>query len=103
MAEAQVHTADSYAFYWKIWGALLILTLGMILVDQLDMSRLLLVPILIGAMLVKAGLIASFFMHLRYERLFLGLSVLIGLLINATILFALLAPDAMQILQMLSS
>lgn len=103
MADTHVHTAGTYSFYWKIWGALLLLTLGMISVDQMDLPRTLLVLVLIGAMLVKAGLIASFFMHLRFERLFLGLSVLFGLLINAAILFALIAPDGRRILRLLDS
>ena len=98
---SHVHTADSYSFYWKIWGALLILTLGMIFIDQMDLPRLLLLVVLIGAMLVKAGLIASYFMHLRYEKLFLGLSLLIGLLINGLVLFVLIVPDARRVLGML--
>ncbi len=98
---SNVHTADSYAFYWKIWGALLVLTLGMIFIDQMDMPRGLLLFVLIGAMLVKAGLIASYFMHLKYEKLFLGLSVFIGLLINGLVLFVLIVPDARRILRML--
>ena len=102
MADSHVPTAGNYSFYWKIWGALLMLTVGMIFVDQMELPRTLLVLVLIGAMLVKAGLIASFFMHLRFERLFLGLSVFFGLLINAAILFALIAPDGMRILRMVT-
>ena len=103
MSDSKVQTASSYAFYWKIWGALLVLTLGMIFVDQLGMPRWLLLPLLLGAMLAKAGLIASYFMHLRYERVFLRLSVLIGLLINGTILFLLIVPDAWRVLELAGS
>jgi caa(3)-type oxidase subunit IV len=102
MADSHVHTAGNYSFYWKIWGALLMLTLGMIFVDQMDMPRTLLILVLLGAMLTKAGLIASFFMHLRYERLFLSLSVFFGLLVNSLVLFVLLVPDGLAILRMVS-
>jgi len=52
------------------------------------------VLVVLAAMLTKAGLIATYFMHLRWERVVLAWMVLIGRLLNGTILYALMVPDA---------
>ena len=89
--------------YWLIWGVLLALTLVMLLLDQAPLPRALFVVMIVGAMLLKAALIAAYFMHLRFERVALAASVLVGLVINATILYGLILPDALRILGMASS
>lgn len=92
--------APSYRRYWTIWGVLLVLTLTMLVVDQVSLPRGLFVIIIVGAMLTKALLIAAYFMHLKFERVALAMSVLVGLLINATILYGLIVPDAVRIFGM---
>jgi hypothetical protein len=39
-------------------------------------------------------------MHLRFERMAIALMVVVGLLVNAAVLYALIVPDALQIRQM---
>ena len=85
--------------YWRIWSMLLVLTLIMVFIDQSPLTRGVLVSVLVVAMLAKAFLIAGYFMHLRFEKLNLILIVLVGLLITGFILFALIAPDGMRILE----
>jgi len=87
--------------YLRIWIALLALTAGMLVVDGLDLPRLILVLVLVSAMLVKGGLIAAYFMHLRHEGVFLVLTLVIGLLFFGGFLYALIAPDGLRILEML--
>ncbi len=86
--------------YWRIWFVLLVLTLVMVFIDQSPLSRSVLVLVLVVAMLAKASLIMGYFMHLRFEKLNLILVVLVGLLITGVILFALIAPDGMRILDL---
>ena len=86
--------------YWRIWFVLLVLTLVMVFIDQSPLTRSVLVFILVLAMLAKASLITGYFMHLRFEKLNLILVVLVGLLITGVILFALIAPDGMRILDL---
>ena len=86
--------------YWRIWFVLLVLTLVMVFIDQSPLTRNLLVLVLVGVMLVKVSLIAGYFMHLRFEKLNLILVVLVGLLITGLLLFALIAPDGMRILEL---
>lgn len=99
---ASEHKAPSPRLYWGIWLILLVLTLVMIGIDTMEGPRPVLVMVLLTAMMVKAVLIGGYFMHLRFERVFLWMSVLVGLLINGAILFGLIVPDALRIHGMLN-
>lgn len=79
--------------YWTAWFVLLVLTLGMVLVDNTALAHTTLVPILCAAMLVKAAVIGGWFMHLKYERLTLVALVVVSILVVGAILFGLIAPD----------
>ena len=94
------NVTGNWKLYWGVWSILLALTLIMVYLDQTNLARPLLVTILIAAMMVKAGLIAGYFMHLRFERLGLILLVLVGLLATGVVLFALIAPDGTRILRL---
>jgi cytochrome c oxidase subunit 4 len=95
---AKEHAPHGYGLYWRIWLILLVFTVAMIFLDQISVPRFLLVTILVAAMLFKATLVAGYFMHLRYERLSLGLSVVFGLLFVGAVLYGLLVPDGVRIL-----
>ncbi len=109
---AKQDAKGGYGIYWRIWLILLVATLVMIFIDRPTATALqgeapgasqgLLVLVLILAMLLKAFLIGSYFMHLRFERVFLWMSVLVGLLINGAILFGLIVPDGLRIYGMLN-
>ncbi len=86
--------------YWRIWFVLLVLTLVMVFVDQSPLTRGVMVLVLVGVMLVKVSLIAGYFMHLRFEKLNLILVILVGLLITGLLLFVVIAPDGMRILNL---
>ena len=94
------HTAQSLKTYWQIWGMLLALTIVMLFLDQAPLPQSLFVIIMVAAMLTKASLIAAYFMHLKYEHRFLQGTLLVGLLINGTFMFALFIPDAVRIFHM---
>ncbi len=86
--------------HWRIWFVLLALTLVMVFIDQSPLTRNLLVLVLVGVMLIKVSLIAGYFMHLRFEKWNLILVVLVGLLITGMLLFVVIAPDGMRILDL---
>lgn len=94
--------APGYGSYIRIWLVLLALTVVMLFLDTAPVPRSLLICVLMMAMLAKAGLISGWFMHLRFERLVLGLAVFFGLLLNGVILFVLIVPDGLRILRMVS-
>ena len=92
--------ADNVRGYWLTWSVLLGITVVMLTLDGAGIARGALLAVLLGAMAVKAALIAGNFMHLRHERAGLVLTVVVGLFVVGLILYVLIAPDAMRIQQM---
>jgi len=90
----------SYKSYWYTWVALLILTLVMIEIGSAAIPGGVIAFLLILLMLTKATLIGSNFMHLRFEKLALILTVVIGILFTALALFLGIAPDGIRILSL---
>lgn len=83
--------------YWSTWLALLCLTLAMIIVGTAPMpAGAMLVLVLIG-MIVKAGLIAAVFMHLRFERPALVASVVVSTVFVLVALYFLISIDGQWI------
>lgn len=90
-------TVQAYGSFWKIWGILLCLTAIMVFVDVMHMPRMVLLFVLLGAMLVKAFLIATQFMDLKHERLVVGLAIAFSILFFGAFLFAFIAPDGFMV------
>jgi cytochrome c oxidase subunit IV len=89
--------------YWGSWFVLLVFTVAMLWADSVSIPRIAFVVFMLAAMLTKVAIIGANFMHLRTERLSLVLTVVIGLLATAAILFLLIAPDAARIHRMVTS
>ncbi len=89
-----------YGIYWLTWIVLLLLTLLMLVTGYVSLPKMFVVLLLLGAMLVKASLIGAHFMHLRFEKLTLVLTVAVGILATATFLFVLIAFDGIRILRL---
>ncbi len=86
--------ADGHANpnYWLIWLYLFILTVTEIAVIFTPIAKLLIVIALISLALVKATLVAAYFMHLRFEARTLALIALTPLFLGA-VLISILIPD----------
>jgi cytochrome c oxidase subunit IV len=89
--------------YWLTWAVLLVLTVLMLWMDTAPIPRLFFVSLMVVAMMVKASIIAGNFMHLRSERLSLVLMVVVGLVVTAVVLYALIVPDALRIHHMIET
>jgi cytochrome c oxidase subunit IV len=97
------HTeAVNLRVYWITWAILLAITVMMLVLDAADIGRGALVAIMLGAMAVKATLIAGNFMHLRHERAGIVLTLVVGLFVFGIVLYALIAPDAARIHEMVN-
>jgi cytochrome c oxidase subunit 4 len=81
--------------YWMVWLALAVLTIVELLVAQVQSpgTRAFVIFSLCALALVKAALVAAYFMHLKFERSALILIVLSPLLLSG-ILYIGLVPDA---------
>ncbi len=88
--------------YWITWGVLLAFTVSMLWADGASIPRGAFVAFMLTAMLTKASIIGANFMHLRTERMTLVFTVVVGLLVTGTILFVLIAPDAVRIHRMVT-
>jgi caa(3)-type oxidase subunit IV len=86
----------SYKGYWTIWGVLLVLTITMIGIEALSLPTGVVILLLASAMMVKATLIAGWFMHLRSETRFIMWCLVLGTLLTAAFLLFLLVPDGMD-------
>ncbi len=89
--------------YWLTWAILLVFTVVMLWADGVEIPRTVFVVFMIAAMLTKASIIGANFMHLRFERSTLVLTVVVGLLATGTLLYVLIAPDAARIHQMVAT
>jgi caa(3)-type oxidase subunit IV len=79
--------------YWMVWLALAVLTVVELLVARVPNARGFVIFSLCALALVKAGLVAAYFMHLKFEKYALILIVLSPLLLSG-ILYIGLVPDA---------
>ena len=79
--------------YWLVWLSLAILTVVELLVAQVQGARAFVIFSLCALALVKAALVAAYFMHLKFEKYALILIVVSPLVLSA-ILYIGLVPDA---------
>ena len=80
-------TNASYGLYFRTWVVLLVITLAMVFIGN---------PIvLVLGMCLKASIIASFFMHLKYETRDFILMVAVSIALFSLVLFGLLVPDGL--------
>jgi len=63
--------------YFKIWGWLFVLSTLSYLVDYFHVQSYLRWTLILVLMMLKAGLIVAFFMHLKWERLALIVTILV--------------------------
>ncbi len=85
-----------YRVYALTWFWLLVITALEIGVVLAGLPRGWLVALLVVLALLKASLIAAYFMHLRYERLNLIFVVVVPLIL-VILLFAGVAQDALNV------
>ena len=85
MSDAHAH--PTYKTYWVMWFVLLLITVAMVFIGSK--------PILIAGMLAKAWIIGMVFMHLKFEKRGLVLTVILGAFATIAVLAVLLIPDAL--------
>lgn len=77
---ASSHAKVKYSTYAIVWIGLIALTLLTVTISRIQTGGTgVFIPLLIASL--KASLVLSFFMHLRYERTFLKIIVLIMVII----------------------
>ena len=79
--------------YMHVFWALLVLTLAEVGIFYLHLPTALMIICLVAMALVKAGLVAAYFMHLALEKRTLALIVVSPLVLSAIIIIG-LTPDS---------
>jgi len=87
------------SLYLKIWGLLFVLSTLSYLVDYFHFEGLLRWSLILLFMALKAGLIASVFMHMLWERLALVYTIFLPPLV-LLVLVVLMASEAEYIFQL---
>lgn len=94
-AEEHEHFAGSNKLFTSIWVWLVILTLIEIALAYRPMAIHFMLTILLGLSIIKAALIIAYFMHLKFERLSLILTIVPALVICICLLFVFF-PDSFR-------
>lgn len=94
-AHADQHFAGSNKLFISIWVWLVVLTLLEILLAYKTMPLHLMLTVLLGLSIIKAALIMAYFMHLKFERLSLILTLVPMLVICICLLFVFF-PDSFR-------
>src|ERR1700741_162020 len=94
-AHAEEHFAGSNKLFISIWVWLVGLTLVEIFLAYKPMPIHLMLIVLLGLSIIKAALIVAYFMHLKFERLSLVLT-LVPMLIVCIMLLFVFFPDSFR-------
>ncbi len=89
------HFAGSNKLFTSIWAWLVALTLIEIYLAYKPMPIRYMLTILLGLSIIKAALIVAYFMHLKFERLTLILTIVPMLVICICLLFVFF-PDSFR-------
>jgi cytochrome c oxidase subunit IV len=95
----EAHVGASVGTNLVVWGGLVGITMLEVFLayEELQPS---LMTILVGLSLVKAGLIMSYFMHLKYERFSLVLWLVPAMIFCICMMMIFFFPEAFRLLQM---
>lgn len=92
---AEEHFAGTNKLFTSIWVWLVVLTLIEIFLAYKPMNHVIMLTILLGLSIIKAVLIVAYFMHLKFERMSLILTLVPMLVICICLLFAFF-PDSFR-------
>jgi cytochrome c oxidase subunit 4 len=95
-AETEVHFSGSTKLFLSIWVWLLLLTGFEVFLGYKQVPVIYMLVILMGASIVKAALIMAYFMHLRFERLNLVLTIVPALVICICLMLLVFFPDSFR-------
>lgn len=100
-SEEAVHVGGTIKLFNTVWIWLLVLTGIEVYLAYIQLPTLIMLTSLIGLSVVKAALIIAYFMHLKFEKFSLFLT-LFPMLIFCIVLLFIWMPDAQRALTMRS-
>jgi cytochrome c oxidase subunit 4 len=98
-AHQHEHHAGSVKLFLWVWFWLLALTAVEVVLAYVHLPVHLMLTFLMGLSIIKATLIIMYFMHLRYERRSLALTLMPAMVFVIVLLF-IFFPDSLRLLEM---
>jgi cytochrome c oxidase subunit 4 len=98
-AHADTHQHGSRQLFLYVWFWLLALTGVEVYLAYIHLGVKLMLTLLMGLSIIKASLIISYFMHLRYEKRSLVLILMPAMVFVIVLLFAFF-PDSLRLVRM---
>ncbi|HWP84056.1 MAG TPA: cytochrome C oxidase subunit IV family protein [Terriglobia bacterium] len=99
MSSQHGHAEGSTRLYLSVWIILLALSVVEVYLGYIHLSVGLMLVLLMGLSLIKAGMIIAYFMHLRFERASLVWTLLPMWIIVTCLLFVFF-PDSFRALEL---
>ena len=93
------HAEGTTRVFMIVWFWLLALTAVEVFLGYKQLELKLMLVLLMGLSVIKAGLIIAYFMHLRYERPSMALALMPALVI-VIVLMNIFLPDSLRLLHM---
>jgi cytochrome c oxidase subunit 4 len=90
------HAAIGNKLFVWVWLWLVLLTLVEVVLAYRQMALVMMIIILLGLSLIKSFLIMAYFMHLKFERMSLVLTLIPALVILISLMF-ISFPDSVRI------
>ena len=98
-SEAVEHVGGTTITFSYVWIALLVMTGIEVFLAYEQLPTLIMLTSLLGLSVIKAALIIAYFMHLKFERLSLFLT-LFPMLIFCILMMLVFMPDSMRLMIM---
>jgi cytochrome c oxidase subunit IV len=95
-AGGEEHFAGSNKLFISVWVWLLVLTGFEVFLGYIHLPVIYMLVILMGASIIKAALIVAYFMHLRFERLNLILTIVPAVVICICLMLLVFFPDSFR-------
>jgi cytochrome c oxidase subunit 4 len=93
------HSGTGNKTYFVVWFALVFLTFVELFFAYQHVAVVMMLVILLGASLMKSALIMAYFMHLKFERLSVTLTLIPALVILLCLMF-ISFPDSVRVQQL---
>lgn len=99
-SEAVEHVGGSTLTFAYVWIALLVMTAIEVFLAYEQLPTLIMLTALLGLSVIKAALIIAYFMHLKFEKLSLFLTLFPMLVLCIILMLLIFMPDSMRSLNM---
>jgi cytochrome c oxidase subunit IV len=94
------HAVGTTKLFTTVWVWLLLLTIVEVYLAYLRLPVPIMITILVGLSLIKAALIISYFMHMRFERLGLFLLLIPAMVFCICMMLIMFFPDSIRLMQL---